>query len=162
MTLATQESNEFSRLTKTSSPERAYVGAPSGAATARGQCLVIELDASRKLESTLPPKFKLPSEIVRNYESNPDRRKSLAAARAWLAKQETKEKSLRSLRLRKGLSQSALAAETGMTQAHIARLESGRVDAQVSTVMRLALALQVKPTTLFQVLAARESRDTVR
>ncbi len=40
-----------------------------------------------------------------------------------------------------GLSQRALAARVGLTQAHVSRIESGSVDLQVSTLAELARAL---------------------
>ncbi len=52
---------------------------------------------------------------------------------------------LKRLRLEKGLSQIALARQIGSTQAQIARVESGRQDVQVSTITRIAEALEIEP-----------------
>ena len=50
-------------------------------------------------------------------------------------------RSLRQARAAAGLSQRALAARVGLTQAHVSRIESGTVDLQVSTLAELARAL---------------------
>jgi transcriptional regulator with XRE-family HTH domain len=46
-------------------------------------------------------------------------------------------------RSRKGLSQRALAARVGMTQAHISKIEQGRTDLRLSSLIELARALDL-------------------
>lgn len=46
-------------------------------------------------------------------------------------------------RLSVGLSQEALAARSGVSRATIAKIESGKIDPQLSTVYRLAAGLEV-------------------
>ena len=58
---------------------------------------------------------------------------------------------LKGLREKKGLSQRALAAKAGVTQAYIAELESGaRKNPTVATLQRLAKALKVKVGELLE------------
>lgn len=55
---------------------------------------------------------------------------------------------LRALREGAGLTQEELGARTGIQMADISRLESGRRDARLSTVFRLAEALDVRAGSL--------------
>jgi transcriptional regulator with XRE-family HTH domain len=55
---------------------------------------------------------------------------------------------LRLLREKKGLTQDALSAKSGVPQAVISQLETNRSDALFSTVDRLATALGVDPRAL--------------
>jgi transcriptional regulator with XRE-family HTH domain len=48
------------------------------------------------------------------------------------------------LRAERGLSQEALASKAGLARAYIARLEIGRHDPSLSTLVKLAKALKVK------------------
>ena len=57
-------------------------------------------------------------------------------------------------RLRNGWSQKELAGRLGTSQSYIARLEAGEIDPQVSTLKRLAAALQVSAAELLEVIAA--------
>jgi transcriptional regulator with XRE-family HTH domain len=51
---------------------------------------------------------------------------------------------LKHLREEKGLTQEALAAKAGLSLGYIARLEIGRHDPSLSTLIKLAKALKVK------------------
>jgi transcriptional regulator with XRE-family HTH domain len=55
-------------------------------------------------------------------------------------------RSLKAARLAKGLSQRALSAKTGMTQAHISKIENASVDLQLSSLIELARALDLELT----------------
>ncbi len=55
---------------------------------------------------------------------------------------------LRSWRLRRFLTQRELAAKAGVTQATVHRIESGAARARISTVRKLAEALDVAPQKL--------------
>lgn len=60
---------------------------------------------------------------------------------------------LRSVRLRRLLTQRELAKSAGLTTASVSRIETGTTKARISTVRRLAKALDVDPDDL---LAANE------
>jgi transcriptional regulator with XRE-family HTH domain len=60
----------------------------------------------------------------------------------------TNGKTLRHLRLGRGWSQRDLAQISGVTQSTICRLECGRHPPNISTVRRLAMALDVSPSLL--------------
>jgi transcriptional regulator with XRE-family HTH domain len=55
---------------------------------------------------------------------------------------------LRAARLRRFLTQQQLAEKAGTSKANISRLESGEQKARMSTVLRLAAALDVPPEEL--------------
>ena len=63
-------------------------------------------------------------------------------------------RSLAYYRLAKGWSQKALATRVGTSQSYIARLELGEIDPQVSTLRRLASALEMQPAALLDALPA--------
>lgn len=60
--------------------------------------------------------------------------------------------SIKALRLRAGLSQAMLAQKMGTSQPQVARLEKGEIDAGISTVARLANALDESPVRVFEIL----------
>ena len=62
---------------------------------------------------------------------------------------------LRTLRKDKGMSQQTLADKVGMTREYVARLEGGLHDPPLSTVVKLAKALQV---TLPEFLKSKSSK----
>jgi DNA-binding XRE family transcriptional regulator len=80
----------------------------------------------------------------------------LLDARRWIADTVLagKSVSLRTLRLRKGMSQAQLAAAIGTQQPHVVRIERGQADPQLDTCRRLARALGVDLNTLDQALQA--------
>ncbi|PCI50031.1 MAG: transcriptional regulator [Moraxellaceae bacterium] len=55
-------------------------------------------------------------------------------------------KSLREARQRKGLSQRALSAKSGVPQSHISKIEGGSVDLRVSSLVALARVLDLELT----------------
>jgi len=55
---------------------------------------------------------------------------------------------LQHLRLQRGLTQEALARKLKFSSSYVARLEQGRHDPPLSTVVKLAKALKVKPSEL--------------
>jgi transcriptional regulator with XRE-family HTH domain len=55
---------------------------------------------------------------------------------------------LRQLRRRRGMTQAMLADKAGVSRAYLSRLEIGQHDPPLSTVLRLATALRVRPGRL--------------
>lgn len=51
-------------------------------------------------------------------------------------------------RRRKGLSQAELASRAGIAQANLSNIENGKRDLTVSTLLRIAQALEIKPSSL--------------
>lgn len=123
-----------------------------------GHCVIIEIDKWRDLATEATPKTSSLSDVVREYEANPERKAALENARRKLATSLSalgEPNSLREYRLRKGLSQAALANLIGSTQAQIARIESGKQDVQIGTMVRLATALEVEPIAAIKAFLAQ-------
>lgn len=84
--------------------------------------------------------------LVEEFEQDPAKADLIADARKWLAALDPvlqTDPDLRMLRLRRGLSQTALARLIGTSQSHVARIESGSIDPGLGTCRRLATALDV-------------------
>ena len=91
-------------------------------------------------------------DFVERWERDPRKAAALARARQELAHELMPQAgSLAELRLRKGLSQAQLAARLDMAQPNISRLEAGATDPLLSTITRLATALD---TPVESVIAA--------
>jgi transcriptional regulator with XRE-family HTH domain len=61
-----------------------------------------------------------------------------------MMKQKRLAMKLKQFRAARGMTQEVLAKKAGLTQVHIARLESGNHDPTLGTLQRLAKALKVK------------------
>lgn len=100
------------------------------------------------------------SSVIADRESNPRRAAALARARGRLAQMMTGEDqtahTLASLRLARGLSQSALADAIETQQSYIAKIEREPVELRSKTIRKLASALGV---TCDQIIAAAEKND---
>jgi DNA-binding XRE family transcriptional regulator len=67
------------------------------------------------------------------------------------------EKSLRSMRLRKGLTQCQLAEAINTSQPQITKLENGDTDFRSATVCKLANFFNVKPGKMFEILIGEDN-----
>ena len=54
------------------------------------------------------------------------------------------------LRLQRGITQAELGSRTGISQANLSNIERGKHDLTVSTLVRICLALGIKPASLFE------------
>ncbi|KWE95854.1 hypothetical protein WL80_07235 [Burkholderia ubonensis] len=64
------------------------------------------------------------------------------------------------LRLSKGWSQAQLANEVGTTQAQISKIERGIQNVGIDTIRQLAIALEVEPAEVFNLIYAQRSVAT--
>jgi len=127
------------------------------------RCSIIEVDKWSEYDREATAKVTPLTSLVQEYESDPRRRVAMERARNRIAahlNQVTTPNNLREYRLRKGLSQTALAAQLGTTQAQIARIESARQDVQVSTLVRLAQALDMDPIDAVRVFLTQRDQPT--
>lgn len=131
--------------TTTSADSRPAVGQGVQTATNPTRCPVIQIDLYRAKNEDLPDGYVTIEEFVRQNEQDPERAAAFEEARKWVANSfyKDEQESIRTLRLKKGLSQARLAALANTTQAHIARIETGSTDCQVGTLQRIAKALGV-------------------
>lgn len=80
---------------------------------------------------------------------DPELTEAFSNGRKWgAAKFYGKEKSLRAIRLQAGFSQKKLAGLIGTSQSHIAKIETGKADPQLSTLNKLAKALNMTTENL--------------
>jgi len=101
------------------------------------------------------------SQLVAKWEGSLDRRAAIARARGWVADTFHAEDgvTVRTLRMRKGLSQQQLAALVGTSQPYIARLEGGADNLNIDTCRRLAHALNVDLNALDAALLQQQKNN---
>ncbi|MDP2811518.1 MAG: helix-turn-helix transcriptional regulator [Rhodocyclaceae bacterium] len=99
-------------------------------------------------------------DLVTELEQSPEAAESIAKGRQWVAKTfyKSESPSIAQLRLQKGWSQAELARRAGTSQPHIARLELGTVDPQVSTVKKLAKVLGVSVAIIVQAISPEDEQ----
>lgn len=108
----------------------------------------------------LPAGFMDIDHLVEEAEKDPVNLDAIASGRQAVAEHyySGEPRSLTWYRLNNGWSQKELATRMGTSQSYIARLETGAIDPQVSTLMRLAAVFEVAPSALLEALGAQEGR----
>ncbi|SRR5712692_990702 len=139
MTESTQLHREL--WTSTASSTSQNIKGLSGNAAKSGKALKL-------IYAEVPPVPKDYVEIdtlIANHEKDETRRTSLEEARKLIAETLYSDKpvSLSVLRLKKGWSQARLAQEMNTSQSHVARIELGHEDLRLSTIKKIAAALNV-------------------
>jgi len=106
----------------------------------------------------VPAKHKTIGSRVSKFEQNEERRKAMEEARSWVADEFYSEDgdTVRTLRLRKGWSQSRLAEALSTSQPHIARIEKGTENLTIETCRKLCQALEIDFNTLDLALGQQE------
>jgi len=99
--------------------------------------------------------------LVERAEQDPAAKQAIAAGRRTVAEHFYSQgtRTLSYYRLQKGWSQKALAARLGTSQSYIARLEAGSIDPQVSTLQRLAAALEIQPAEVLEAITSGAERS---
>lgn len=97
--------------------------------------------------------------FMAELEADPANAQELKDAGTWIADTFYAEEgeTLRTVRIRKGLTQAQLAAALETSQAQIAKIESGRADLRLSTMRKLMQALDLDANQLHAMLDAQES-----
>lgn len=54
------------------------------------------------------------------------------------------------LRIQKGMTQTMLSARSGIPQANLSKIEQGKQDPTISTLLKICLALEIRPADLFE------------
>lgn len=103
----------------------------------------------------LPAGFVDVDSLVEQAEQEPATKHALADGRRAVAEAyySGSARPLSYYRLQKGWSQKQLASKLGTSQSYIARLEAGSIDPQLSTLRRLAAALEVPSSALMDAIA---------
>ena len=152
MTPTTRPLDESFRLTRISE-SAAHVSTLAPTVTTR-PAQVIPFVAPAPAEAPIPAGYTTIDEVVARLERDPVMHEELLDARRWVADTVLAGKpvTMRTLRLRKGLSQAQLAEAIGTQQPHVARIEGGQADLRLETCRRIAAALGVDLNTLDRAL----------
>lgn len=97
--------------------------------------------------------------LMDHLENDPENSEDLAAASRWVAEKfyADEGETLRTARLKRGLSQKQLAALLGTSQPHVANLEKGTTDPLFSTVTKLCEALSIDINSVQSMLEKQRS-----
>lgn len=112
--------------------------------------------------SNIDNEFEDIDEYVARIEKDPAEREGLARARMNLAKSRIGSERinpLARLRMERGLSQVDLSKLAKTSQSHIARIELGEVDPRLSTVRKIAKALNVSVAEVDQIVEVDETPE---
>jgi ribosome-binding protein aMBF1 (putative translation factor) len=119
---------------------------------------VISIGAYAPIDTAVPERHVEIDALVERWSANPKRRAALADARRWVADSVYPDEgeTVRTLRLRRGMSQAHLAKTVGTSQPHVARIERGTENLMIDTCRRLSAALGVDMNTLDAALRRQE------
>lgn len=109
-------------------------------------------------DAPLPAGFVDIDALLEKEEADPNTKQAIATGRKTVAENyyAGDRPSVAFYRLRNGWSQKELASRAGTSQSYIARLEAGDIDPQVSTLKRLAAALDVQPSELLDAITGAQ------
>jgi ribosome-binding protein aMBF1 (putative translation factor) len=136
------------------------IGTPAGALqSVPAKCKVIRIEQFTQPEVETPAKHTAIGDLVAEWNQDETRRAAMEEARRWAAQtlHGHEGDTVRTLRLRKGWSQTQLAEVLGTSQSHVARIERGTENISIDTCRRLSVALDVDMNTLDEALRRRES-----
>ncbi len=106
---------------------------------------VIYFNFAIEPEASLPSDFVSIDSLIDEFEADDAGREAMAEARRFVGERfySSAPRGLATFRLAKGWSQKRLAQQLGTSQSHIARIEAGQSDPQISTVRRLCEVLGI-------------------
>jgi len=147
-----------------SAPTRSFekvFGQPGTAVetTSRTRCQVFAFEAYTAPQPQAPTKHTSIRELMGQWEQDEKKRAALEEGRRWVADTFYGEDgdTVRTLRLRKGWSQTRLAEALGTSQSHVARIERGTENLTIETCRKLSIALDIDMNTLDQALKRQEA-----
>ncbi|MFB1488914.1 MULTISPECIES: helix-turn-helix domain-containing protein [unclassified Thiocapsa] len=147
-----------------SAPIKSYekvVGQPGTAVetSSNARCQIYTFEDYAVPKAKAPARHVTIGDLVECWEQNPEKRAAIEEGRHWVA--ETfypgDGDTVRTLRLRKGWSQTRLAEALGTSQSHVARIERGTENLAIQTCRKLAAALDIDLNTLDQALNRQEA-----
>lgn len=140
-----------------STPTETYNFGSATETVTRAPCPVIQIGVDDRIDRDVPVSLTSIDEVVAKSEGDALRLKYLQEARAELATSlESDGVTVRTLRLRHGLSQAKLGEMIGTSQPHIARIERGTENVTIETCRKLARVLSVDMNTLDAALRLQE------
>jgi len=131
----------------------------AGTATTRLDAQVFFFENYTDPRPQTPANYSSIGDLVAQWEQDADSRAALEQGRQWVADTfyAADGDTVRSLRLRKGWSQTRLAQALGTSQSHVARIERGSENLAIGTCRRLAAALDIDMNTLDRALKLQEA-----
>lgn len=108
-------------------------------------CQVFEFEFFATPEVLTPSNHTTIADMVSEFELDDKRRAAIEEARRWAADALHSEdgETIRTMRMKKGWSQTQLARELSTSQPHIVRIERGTENLTIETCRKLCLALEV-------------------
>ncbi len=133
-------------------------GKPATATTVT-RCQVFAFEAYAAPQPQAPAKHTSIKDLIGKWERDSKKRAALEEGRRWVADTFHGEDgdTVRTLRLRKGWSQTRLAEALGTSQSHVARIERGTENLAIETCRKLCAALDIDMNTLNLALARQEA-----
>lgn len=129
----------------TKSFERIEAGITLQTSSALGACQVFNFGDYSPTPVAVPQRYLAIGDLVAKWSADQTRSTAMEEARRWMASAFHADDgvTVRTLRMRKGLSQQQLATTIGTSQPHIARIEGGADNLHIDTCRRLSAALGV-------------------
>jgi ribosome-binding protein aMBF1 (putative translation factor) len=126
--------------------------------TSSGACQILLWEEFHSRDSQIPARHSSINDLASKWEQDEDFRKELEKARHWVADTfyGQEKDTIRTMRLRKGLSQSKLADILGTSQSHVARIENGYADILFDTCRKLCHALEIDMNKLNEAMIQQE------
>jgi DNA-binding XRE family transcriptional regulator len=147
-----------------SAPIKSYekvVGQPGTAVETRSnaRCHVYTFEDYAVPNAKAPARHVAIGDLVKRWEQDTGKRAAIEEGRQWIAEAfyPGDGDTVRTLRLRKGWSQTRLAEALGTSQSHVARIERGTENLAIQTCRKLAAALDIDLNTLDQALKRQEA-----
>lgn len=161
---ATRSASEFSEPSTLSERNFGLEQVTAVARTLPSRAQVVQLVTETDRPAAVPADHVAIEDLVQEWSRHPERKAAMEDARRWVADSFYGEEgeTVRTLRLRKGLSQAALATAIGTSQPHIARIESGTGNVTIDTCRRLMRALEIDMNTLDSALQRQEMLSQIR
>ncbi len=130
-----------------------------GEATSQTRCQIVAFEDFQAPGEPPPARYSTIQDLISEWEQDPTGRAELETGRDWVADQFYGEdgETVRTLRLRKGWSQTQLADVLSTSQSHVARIERGTENFTIETCRKLARALEIDMNRLDQALRRREA-----
>ena len=128
-------------------------------ATAKTTCFVINYEDYAQPPVKTPAKHQSIEDLMAELNADATFRDEIEKARTWVADEFYAEdgETIRAQRLRRGWSQTQLAEKLGTRQSHVARIERGSENVQISTCRKLCKAFGIDMNTLDALLQRQEA-----
>lgn len=125
----------------------------------KSECVVVNFEEHTTLPVKTPAKYQTIADLVAELSVDEAFHSKLEVSRAWIADEFYGKDgdTVRTMRLRNGWSQAQLAKRLETSQPHVARIERGKENLQMSTCRKLCLVFSIDMNTLDAMLQRQEA-----